>query len=402
MSSFGWLAFDAEERERTLEVVESLKVSGTVDEIGIGVIRDGIARALFPGASVLQSRARYFTVIPALVVQAVASARTAEDAATRLNRLEGDLILALLAADPDDWGIIGREAKRDLKRMPSLGYWASLRRYGLVTVDHSLDQLLRAAVGSSRAGALAPEEPDGEAERHTVFGLDHTAAQGWLPVDWKKGVTFQLEAEEAAFLRERIMLNTGDSLYAWFLNHQVDPGDWRYVWDHPERESFPEKQASLVEHGRRFHHLMQGAALLYNLLVSELVLDEVLIERYTSRLAIWQQSIEDLSILEDWSIESLLTAVSIENPQLKRTTKSFVRQWTAGVAGSHEVHSDAALRELISKREWETKRGRGRLVNPAARDEWEGGAGLVPLDYNWGIAQGIVGDILAALPVTST
>lgn len=401
MSSFGWLAFDAGEREHTLKVVESLKVSGTVDELGIGVIRDTIARALFPGASVLHSRARYFTAIPALVAQAV-SAPTAEAAATRLKRLEGDLILALLAADPDDWGIIGRDAKRDLKRMPSMSYWAALRRYGLVTVDHSLDQLLRAAVGSGRAGARAPENPDGELERHAAFGLDPVAAKGWLPANWKHGVTFELEAKEAEFLRERIMLGTGDSLYAWFLRHRVDPGEWRYLWDHPECGSFPQDLASLVEHGRRFHHLMHGAALLYNLLVSELALDDVLTQRYASAIAEWRETIGDLGILDDWSIETFLLAVSMRNPQLKGTTATFVRLWASGVARADEIPNDVPLRELITKREWHTKRSRGRLVNPAARDGWEGGAGLVPLDYNWRVAQGVVGDILKALPQVSS
>src|SRR5262245_60224272 len=98
-SSFGWLSYDALERQRAIEVVESLKQAGTVDELGIGVVRDAIARMLFPGASVLHTRARYFTFIPALVALA-AKEGTGEAASKRLRILEGDLIEALLRGDP--------------------------------------------------------------------------------------------------------------------------------------------------------------------------------------------------------------------------------------------------------------------------------------------------------------
>ncbi len=51
-STFGWLDTDSEQRRRMLEVVDLFKEEGTVDELGIGSIRDALADSLFPGTSV--------------------------------------------------------------------------------------------------------------------------------------------------------------------------------------------------------------------------------------------------------------------------------------------------------------------------------------------------------------
>jgi hypothetical protein len=55
-SAFGWLDTDNEQRRKMLEVVDLFKEEGTVDELGIGSIRDALADALFPGTSVLHSQ----------------------------------------------------------------------------------------------------------------------------------------------------------------------------------------------------------------------------------------------------------------------------------------------------------------------------------------------------------
>jgi len=50
-STFGWLDADNEQRRRMLEVVDLFKEEGTLDELGIGSIRDALADSLFPGTS---------------------------------------------------------------------------------------------------------------------------------------------------------------------------------------------------------------------------------------------------------------------------------------------------------------------------------------------------------------
>ncbi|MCY4528435.1 MAG: DUF6361 family protein [Chloroflexi bacterium] len=52
------------ERRSVMELVSALNEPGTLDELGIGTIRDTIADTLFPGTSTIQTRARYFLFIP--------------------------------------------------------------------------------------------------------------------------------------------------------------------------------------------------------------------------------------------------------------------------------------------------------------------------------------------------
>lgn len=399
VSSFSWLSYDDTERQRALEVVESLKSPGTIDDLGIGPIRDTIARALFPGVSVLHSRARYFTLVPALVGEAVASA-TPQSARTRLDRLEGDLIHALLAGDPEAPGIIGRDAKRSLKTKPSAMFWQALKRYEIVTADHSIDQLLRTAVRARHGAATAPQEfGDDYDDARSVYGIAAEAAKGWLPTNWKKaGITLALEPDEAEYLRERIMTTTSGSLYSWFLTHRVPPGNAEFAWDHPAVDEFPAPMRELVDHGQRFSHLNYLAALGYNVLVSQAAGSEHLVEAYRAEFDQWDEELRSNGLIADWSIDEFLRVVVSYHPRLRANVSSFVRRWHALAVRPPSEARSKAIASLISDREYEAKRQRARLHNAKARDDWQGGAGLWLLGYNWGVAQRLMNDIFEAVP----
>lgn len=53
-----------------LEVVDLFKEQGTIDEMGIGSIRDTLSDALFPGTSYVHTRLRYVLFIPWLLRRA--------------------------------------------------------------------------------------------------------------------------------------------------------------------------------------------------------------------------------------------------------------------------------------------------------------------------------------------
>ena len=62
----GWIDFSKSERSKVLSVLNLLSESGTLDELGIAQIRDGFANLFFPGTSTIQTRAKYFMIIPRL------------------------------------------------------------------------------------------------------------------------------------------------------------------------------------------------------------------------------------------------------------------------------------------------------------------------------------------------
>ncbi|WP_272819028.1 DUF6361 family protein, partial [Prescottella equi] len=64
MSVIAWLDTSTEEERRMRELVKMLSDSDTLDDLGIGQIRDAFGDLLFPGISTVQTRARYLLFVP--------------------------------------------------------------------------------------------------------------------------------------------------------------------------------------------------------------------------------------------------------------------------------------------------------------------------------------------------
>ena len=129
-STLSWLDSSEHERRNVLELVSVLNEPGTLDELGIGTIRDTIAGTLFPGTSTIQTRERYFLFIPwILKIIEEGSPRGTED---RAKRLQLQLCYALeINHGTRETGVIGREAKSALQRWPLSIYWLGLARWGI-------------------------------------------------------------------------------------------------------------------------------------------------------------------------------------------------------------------------------------------------------------------------------
>src|SRR5207245_468325 len=124
-TALSWLDSSSASRRQALEVIKLFEEKGTVDEIGIGSIRDGLSDLLFPGTSVLQTRARYFLLVAAGYQHLEKNRTESAVVAKEARRLELSLIDLLLASD-DSGGTIGRLAKGSLKVLPSTIYWSGL------------------------------------------------------------------------------------------------------------------------------------------------------------------------------------------------------------------------------------------------------------------------------------
>ncbi len=60
----GWIDFSKDERNKVLSVLDLLSEARTLDELGIAPIRNGFADLFFPGTSTIQTRAKYFMIVP--------------------------------------------------------------------------------------------------------------------------------------------------------------------------------------------------------------------------------------------------------------------------------------------------------------------------------------------------
>lgn len=129
-SSFTWLDYSEIERQKMLDILSALKEHETRDELGIGVIRDAFADMFFPGTSTIQTRARYFLFVPWMYRSLEEKKVPSSKIEKRARGEEVRLIRALLDSDDTD-GVIGKDAKENLKRLPSSIYWQGMDAWGI-------------------------------------------------------------------------------------------------------------------------------------------------------------------------------------------------------------------------------------------------------------------------------
>jgi len=116
-SSLTWVDLTAADRDKVRRVLDLFNEQGTVDELGLGSLRDVLSNALFPGTSVLHTRLRYALFIP-WIYREIESWGGGYDVAHESRRLEMTLIGALAESD-DPRGVIGIAARESLSRLAS-------------------------------------------------------------------------------------------------------------------------------------------------------------------------------------------------------------------------------------------------------------------------------------------
>lgn len=85
----GWIDFSKNERNKVLNVIHLLDEPGAVDELGIGAIRDAFADYFFPGTSTVQTRAKYFLIVPYILKEA-GTGMYGSDINTILRRIDNE------------------------------------------------------------------------------------------------------------------------------------------------------------------------------------------------------------------------------------------------------------------------------------------------------------------------
>ena len=141
-STFTWLDYSEQERRRALDAISLFRLQETRDELGLASIRDAFADRFFPGTSTIQTRARYFLLVPWLCKELEEKRVASADAPERLRRMEEELAIHLRHSEDAD-GAIGRDAGKAVKRMPSSIFWGGLGRWQILTFEGSLTQYLR-------------------------------------------------------------------------------------------------------------------------------------------------------------------------------------------------------------------------------------------------------------------
>ena len=387
-STLTWLDYSERDRRRALDVIDLFRETETVDELGLATIRNSYSDLFFPGTSTIQTRACYFLLVPWTLLRLERLRISSSKAAARARRAELNLNRRMLAAD-DTRGVFGSQAGVALKRLPSEVYWGGLGSWGIRTFSGHMWRYLRSLDGFYRRVVQlrsTPRDPEGRSAPPANWHSYLPAPPSGFPYE---NVSVTLRRRDAEYLRDRIQARHPESLLA-VLTDRADAADLQAdrPWQLSELSEISPILREYLHDAELFAVCMQGAALLYNLMLSELQKHEGRVGIYRDELAGWAADVEALgSDLADWQLDGVWSVVRGQGHSLGYPTRTFVKRWVDNLkrAGPDAVvHQESIARPLVREREVQLKRSRARLTNPRHLELWGGRSGTGQMGYRWG------------------
>lgn len=380
----GWIDFSKTERSKILSVLDLLGEKGVLDELGVSQIRDAYSDLFFPGTSTIQTRAKYFFIVPYAFrdlefnnqYDYTKLKRTFDNTEERCGHI-------FLENNPDEYGIIGKRSIQGggwVSRSPASIYWAGLRKYGFFKRRMSIDQYIKFITiqKQNTSGALNLGNRNDEIHDDKRAGDVQKAYLFNIPTykrDWMDNLDISLTFEEGQFLKNQIIETCPGSLIAHVLKEDI----YEFL-DVPSFQDlgvieFPDEIQNNFMNANSFSEFCFALRVVYNLIVSENKNNE----------AREEFSMLDLKMVSDIDIDYIMNSLGVFNPYLR----IFLKE-------SREAMRNDDLNELkniIQKREVFLKGiNRSKTAHPGEYDvnEWFAGKRL---DYRFSIARDIVADI---------
>ena len=400
-STLSWLDYSERDRRDAMAVIDLFRETGTVDELGLSRVQFSIANLLFPGTSTIQTRACYFLLVPWMFLELERRKIASDKIATRARQLELS-INRQLRSGQDTRGVFGIRAGDALKRLPSDVYWDGLESWGV-----------RYSRGHMGAYFRSLDDFYQQVARHQNLPADaeHVSPP---PTNWhpyipdppqgfpKCGFSVALRRQDAEYLREQIVTRQPDSLLAVLASRAKD-ADLKVdrPWELAGSSGIPHVLRNQLEDAERFAVSMQGAALLYNLMLAELRQRDDWTERYRNDLSEWAARVETLdSGLAGWHPDRIWALTQGSGGRVGHPTQTFVERWLSILKHDDPTtfaKKDSDARALVRNREIQLKRSRARLTNQRRLELWGGESGTWLMDFRWGSANRLLADIFEGL-----
>ena len=401
MASIGWIYFSKEDKDKIGSVLDLLKLEGMVDELGMGTTRDGLSNELFPGISTIQTKAKYFFIIPYILYDYIALRSYQRKAKPILQYLEEQEYrimwdLAKYYNYQDGCGVIGitKKYNEPIARRPSAIYWNGLYTYKFIDT-HGLPAntfLMQSAKASWESLLSVPQGDDSitddlDAEYQNIFNIR-------IPPKpkWRENLTVELYKDEAEIFLDRILSISKNKLIAELLQDDILWGAYRKSKDFME---FAKAAISILSDknlksvlvlAHDFSELMYGANLAYNIQLQHKIFNS---DYFDDEWPEWVNGLEQ-NMLDYANFNP--DAVFSYNLTTRDSTKLFVKEWWQEARAQFP---DIEKRDkLIDMQEAQVKKGKARLrynrTDDVKESKWQG---LKHLDYRFSQARNILEDI---------
>lgn len=388
----GWIDFSKDERNKVLNVIHLLDEPGAVDELGIGAVRDAFADYFFPGTSTVQTRAKYFLIVPYVLMEA-GSGKYGSDLISILRKIDNEerKCRDILIKTSND-GVIGSLVPKSwVLRTPSNIYWNGIKRMGIFKEDLSVKEYVHQSIiqrSLKQAKAYGNRDKDAEEnEKDDVDAGDITSIQFWCLGDtyksnWRDHLTIDLLPEEAAFLKSQVITTQRNSLFAFILKNNIDLEKYDSFGALSEdiRDSVDDELRYMMGLANDFNNLVSIITTRYNLIVFDGENDRA--------VSNWGLYVKDLKRRSEVDLKAIFNRLTIRNLKLR----SFLLRAQESV---REGNIDA-VDDLIRSREIALKGTKRAKTNRVGEFKGQSWIGIDRLDYRYTPAKRIIRDIMNA------
>ena len=405
MAAIGWIDFSRKDRNRVGSILDLLRTEGQVDELGIGTIRDGLANSLFPGISTIQTRAKYFFIIP-YILQDFLMLPVAE----RKKKLPTDYLeneeyevmwyLAEKYNHQEGHGVIGiskyKEKNEKIARRPSEIYWNGLNVMKcLDSKGLSSVAFLNKAMKSNEETLVQYISTDGEGDDNDAGFENYFNINVPIHKNWKLNLDLKLKSTEAEFLRDSILdvkdsvlslVVSDDQIYSEFESSSKFLDFAKISYSKIENKQL--RRNVILAHD--FAILMQGAHIAYNQeLQKQFFGSNCFEEKWQEWYNKFKQNMINYS---EFNVDDLF----IFSNSTQGYTRDFVQNWFQLLQSESLDLEKKSI--LIKNQEYRAKGKKARLKFNKKENVSEGKAiGLGLLEYRFMNAKTIVKDIKEGL-----
>ncbi|UVE66927.1 DUF6361 family protein [Burkholderia pyrrocinia] len=419
MSSVGWIDFSSTDRERVTGVLALLSETGTLDELGIGQLRDAFADSLFPGFSTVQTRAKYFVTVPQIfddywaMTPRERGRRSLESYLKESEDYVAERLVRNHEADqrelgePFPTGIIGKErvGKGGASRRPSSAYWTGLRKFGLVDTELSIAEFSRSTSEQQPVGRLLRDgtEIDSEDDDDVVKRRRLVATIPRRSSNWHEDIRIGLTRPEAELLYNKIR-------YVEALKHSIPAqlinaglfhdgtllGAGNFEALSGALEALPQVSEicrTTARNAARFSKAFLGAHLRFNYLIAEKLEQARRVDELGEEFAAWRVDAKEHDLFNAATIDEWLSPSVALQVGLNANTRRFIRRW-------HEAMSDydtpTERLDVLVREQADANKGNRSLLKRSLSSDM-GWAGIHTLQYRWPQAKQILTDIREGL-----
>lgn len=397
-AGLGWIDFSNEHRDKVFTVLDMLKESGTVDELGIGTVRDALADWLFPGLSTIHTRPKYFIILTDILWSYYHCWLSGKKMKTLETYIfdEEERVMHLLAKNvnyENGHGVIGVRVaynKGNLARKPSSIYWNGLKTHGFLDSDKSMAEYY----ARNDLSEIKYNKKTEETTNYKVVLSESLAIRSKYYNTINEEMSLDLNSEEAMFLKSQFISKNGSKKQEFNLLAQLFEGDRIAVV--LNSKSFVEAAQILVEDSElkaktieviqtalRFNFLMQGAHIRYNILLQKKsgILD------FSVEWEEWYSTLRERFLwLKQMDFQLLFNQIAATT---KNRSKRFMRTWFDEV--TRDTIDINILDDLVYKQETWNKGNKSKLRK--INEEITAWVGIRQLDYRFPTVKTFIKDI---------